>query len=130
MLKVCPYCGRIHRRGEICPRKPIRERRQENSKLSRFRNTNSWRRKAKAILDRDCHLCRACLAKLPGTIRQYNSERLSVHHIVPLSEDFERRLDDGNLITLCDSHHKQADSGKIKRAVLSEMAKTGIDWRR
>ena len=55
---------------------------------------------------------------LPGTVRQYNSRELSVHHITPLEEDFSKRLDDDNLITLCPSHHSQADHGIIDRAEL------------
>lgn len=47
---------------------------------------------------------------------------LSVHHIVPLSEDYERRLDAGNLITLCRFCHAKAEHGGILRARLFELA--------
>jgi len=43
---------------------------------------------------------------------------LEVHHIVPLAEDFDRRLDDDNLITLCQAHHKAAERGEVDRAAL------------
>ncbi len=50
------------------------------------------------------------------------NRKLSVHHIVPLAEDFNRRLDDGNLITLCGFHHEQAERGVISRELLLELA--------
>ena len=46
-----------------------------------------------------------------------------MHHIVPLEEDFERRLDDTNLLTLCERHHKAADRGEIDRDTLFALAK-------
>lgn len=47
---------------------------------------------------------------------------LGVHHIVPLMADFDKRLDNDNLITLCASHHRQADAGRIPRAELAALA--------
>lgn len=47
---------------------------------------------------------------------------LGVHHIVPLMADFNKRLDNENLITLCASHHRQADAGRIPRAELAALA--------
>lgn len=51
---------------------------------------------------------------------------LEVHHIVPLHEDFDRRLDDDNLISLCQYHHDMADSGVISREFLSEQISDGV----
>jgi hypothetical protein len=36
--------------------------------------------------------------------------------------DFDKRLDNDNLITLCASHHRQADAGRIPRAELVALA--------
>lgn len=47
---------------------------------------------------------------------------LGVHHIVPLMADFDKRLDNDNLITLCASHHSQADAGRIPPAELAALA--------
>ena len=118
MLKSCIYCGRVHPEGYDCPHKPMRSRREYDTRQVKFRATTAWRKLARRILRRDRFLCQACLAMLPGTVRQYNSRELSVHHITPLEEDFSRRLDDDNLITLCPSHHSQADHGRIDRAEL------------
>ena len=64
-------------------------------------------------MKRDLYLCVACRHKLPGTIRQFNNEDLSVHHIRPLNTNYELRLDDENLITLCRIHHEMAEKCEI-----------------
>lgn len=69
-------------------------------------------------MKRDVYCCRLCL--LEGLLK---NRGLSVHHIIPLSEDFEKRLDPDNLITLCRHHHEQAEKGIIPRKKLLELAK-------
>ena len=46
-----------------------------------------------------------------------------MHHIVPLAEDYDLRLENENLITLCVRHHKMADDGIIPASLLLEIAK-------
>lgn len=50
-------------------------------------------------------------------------DNLEVHHIIPLAEDFDRRLDDENLITLCQAHHKAAERGDVDRDTLFAVAR-------
>lgn len=50
--------------------------------------------------------------------RQYNFKDISVHHIEPLDERYDLRLDDGNLITLCAYHHSMAEDGLIPKGIL------------
>lgn len=69
-------------------------------------------------MQRDLFLCRKCLTS--GII---TTDKLSVHHIVPLSEDFSRRLDDDNLITLCDRCHREVETALSMRAALHRLAK-------
>lgn len=64
-------------------------------------------------MKRDLYLCVACRHLLPGTIRQFNNEDLSVHHIRPLNTNYELRLNDENLITLCRNHHEMAEKCEI-----------------
>ena len=123
MLKSCVYCGKVHPAGYDCPSKPRRIRKDKDSRAKHFRASTVWRKTAKRVLERDHYLCQACLHNLPGTIRKYNSEQLSVHHIIPLSEDYSKRLDESNLITLCSRHHAQADCGKIGRRALLRLSK-------
>lgn len=119
MLKSCAKCGKIHPKGFICV---LPDKQERNSQADKFRNTQSWRRKSEEIKTRDFHLCRICLSNMYNTKLKYNSQRLSVHHIIPLAEDFERRFDNDNLITLCSYHHELAERGVIPRRILLELA--------
>ena len=121
MLKACAKCGKIHSRGYVCVAPECKQER--TSQADRFRNTQEWRRKSEDIKTRDMHLCRICLTKRFNTRVQHNARRLSVHHIIPLAEDFGRRLDNDNLITLCSYHHELAERGTIPRRVLLDLAR-------
>ena len=121
MLRSCPYCGRIHDKKYICSKKPIRKK--YGTEQNRFRSKNVWTKKAKEIKERDGFLCQICMKKLFETVRQFNSHELEVHHIVPLAEDYDLRLENENLITLCVRHHKMADDGIIPASLLLEIAK-------
>lgn len=111
--RYCPVCGKIHE-GR-CKSKNISVER--NSQADKFRNTQVWKRCAKRIMERDYYCCRVCLAA--GIL---TNRGLSVHHITPLSEDYERRLDEGNLITLCRFCHAKAEHGVIPRKRLFALA--------
>lgn len=127
ILYSCPYCGRIHDRSYDCGQKPSPRRHgrhDETRRETRFHHSATWTRTARSIQDRDRHLCRACLAGLDGTERRLTYEGLSVHHIAPLAEDWERRLDESNLITLCPMHHDMAERGRIPRKELFRLAST------
>ncbi|MFB0919752.1 MAG: HNH endonuclease [Oscillospiraceae bacterium] len=113
VLKSCVYCGRIHDSKYDCGKRPQRKR---DSKAS-FRSTAEWQSKRTEINERDLYLCRVCLDN--GRLT-YNG--ISVHHIEPLEENYEKRLDNDNLITLCAGHHEQAERGDIPRAQLHELA--------
>lgn len=118
MLRSCRYCGRIHERGYICPKKPPPKKfHKDRRNKEKFRSTIHWQRMRDSIVSRDMGLCQICLEN--GT---YTADKLEVHHITALSEDFSLRLDRLNLITLCAYHHKQADDGKIDAEKLRKMA--------
>lgn len=65
--------------------------------------------------------------ELPGTQTKYETRDLSVHHIVPLAEDFERRLDETNLLTVCSYHHEACEAGAIDRETQRQLAEKSID---
>jgi 5-methylcytosine-specific restriction enzyme A len=115
MLKSCGYCGQYHKRSYRCPKKP--KRYKEPTTASKFRSTRIWSNKSKQIRARDLHLCQMCL--LEGI---YNFNQLEVHHIEPLCERFDLRLEDDNLVTLCSWHHKKADCKEIPKEFLQEIA--------
>ena len=120
MKKSCRYCGGVHERGYVCERKPVPKKKYNDH--NSFRNTSTWRRTREWVKIRDSYLCQACLHKLQGTITQYNDKDLEVHHIVPLSQSYDLRMDYDNLITLCVAHHELADQRVIAQATLKEIA--------
>lgn len=126
MKKVCSYCKKIHEKKYICPEKKqaikVRQAKSEGSQAYRFRSSSVWKRKAAQIKNRDKYLCQACIRQMPGTERMYNTYALSVHHITGLKDDYDRRLDDDNLITLCRMHHDMAEQGVLPAEVLRRAA--------
>ena len=58
--------------------------------------------------------------KTPVTF-EYTYKELEVHHIIPLEEDYNKRLDSDNLITLCRYHHELAEKGEISREELQKI---------
>lgn len=119
MLKSCHYCGGIDQRNYKCPSKQQLKRKKESNDLNRFRWSRLWVNKSKWIRQRDKYLCQICLREQYYTQTKYNFNNLEVHHIVPLNEGWDKRLEDSNLITLCAYHHKMADRGEIPRDELA-----------
>ena len=115
-LISCARCGRIHPWGQCPVPKPVR-RSGEKTAIQKWRSSAQWQHKAAQILERDAHLCKMCLAD--GTI---TSTGLSVHHIIPIAQAEDRRLEDGNLITLCRRHHDMVEGDERYVAVLHRLA--------
>ena len=118
MLRSCSYCGRIHDSRYDCGCKPARRNNcgKKGGTVDRFRWGSAWQRKREQIRQRDNNLCQLCLRNMPGTIAQLTYDGLSVHHAVSLEEDYDRCLDDDNLLTVCGLHHEMAESGEIPLA--------------
>lgn len=117
MLKTCSVCGTIHDFNKTCRRSG----KKKNTKANAFRKTNKWAEKSKSIRERDKHLCQICLTGKYDTNYRYTYEQLEVHHIVSIEEDYTKRLDSMNLITLCKYHHKMAEKGQISKEELLEI---------
>lgn len=124
MKKTCKYCGIVDE-NHICPFKRTNPK-KEITKASKFRNTKAWMRKSQEIRERDRYLCKVCLRGKYNTFNTFNYKSLEVHHIIPINEDYNLRLENDNLITLCSFHHKMAENGEIKREELMEMAKDKV----
>jgi len=119
MLKSCKYCNRIHDSKFDCGKKPMRKK-QGNNK-DKFRWTSAWQKKREEIKQRDLNLCQVCIRKLYNTHKQYNYNDLEVHHAVPLEQDFDKRLDNDNLLTICEKHHEMAERGEIPYKVIKSI---------
>lgn len=119
MLVSCRYCSAFHKRGEICNNKPKNKGgKKENNAITKFRSSRLWQKKRHEIKIRDKFLCQNCLK---NGIYQFN--KLEVHHISPISQSWNKRLKNNNLITLCSTCHKQADNNDISIEALKAMIK-------
>lgn len=116
MYKTCKYCG-IVPEDHKCKNKPKRIQIKDRES-DKFRHSAAWKRKAEQIKRRDRYLCRVCEAGLYNTFNQINFKNLEAHHITSIAEDYNKRLDDDNIITLCQMHHKQAERGEIPKKAL------------
>lgn len=75
---------------------------QRNQKARMFYKSRAWHTARQRVLARDNHICQVCW-------QQCHKATLAdtVHHRVPISEDWNRRLDMTNLISLCAGCHNQ-----------------------
>lgn len=64
-----------------------------------FYTSANWKKKRLSILRRDKYLCQIC--------RRYgkNVEAKIVHHKIEVSDDWSKRLDSDNLISVCTKCH-------------------------
>lgn len=70
-------------------------------KYIKFYHSKAWKLVRKQALARDHYLCQECLRQ--GIVRTANT----VHHIIPIKDDFKKRLKLDNLETICLEHHNQ-----------------------
>ena len=117
MQKTCSVCGRIHDFNKVCKRPSGKH----NTEAGKFRRSYRWSEKSKSIRARDKYLCQVCITGKYQTNYRYTYKDLEVHHIIPLSENYSKRLDSDNLITLCRYHHELAETGQIPREELQEI---------
>ena len=117
-LKSCAYCGRIHAKGFDCGKLPHYGR-QNGTTEQKFRRSTRWTNKSIQIRKRDHYICVYCMQH----DKRITTEGIEVHHIVPIHEDYDKRLDDDNLISLCREHHEAAEANMIRRDVLFAMAR-------
>lgn len=120
MLKSCKFCGKVHDSKYNCGKKPVRKK-IKYTQADRFRSTRDWTEKSIEIKRRDNYLCQICIRNLYNTFRQYNYNMLSVHHAIPINADWDRRLDNDNLITVCSMHHKMCEDGEVPYEVVKQI---------
>ena len=123
MYKTCKYCGKVVDENHQCPNKREYRKKEESTRARRFRNSKAWMRKSIEIRERDRYLCCVCMSGKYDTIQTLNYKNLEVHHIIPIEADYDKRLDNDNLITLCQWHHKMAEAGKIPVEELQELVR-------
>lgn len=121
--KICSRCGRILPVGERCSCQPAYRRDYQkfrrDKKIQEFRNSSEWREMRKKIIERDDGTDQYVL-HTSGALRP----GFSVHHIIPLSERWDLRLDEHNLITLSDDTHGSIEykyKTKYKTSIQQEL---------
>lgn len=117
--KLCAKCGAVIPLGETyCAEcKPKRKATREelkiddseemDAKAEAFYNSRQWRRFRQGILARDHYLCVNCAAN--GRL----SVASDVHHIVRVKQDWNKRFDPSNCISLCKACHNKADRAGV-----------------
>lgn len=73
-----------------------------------FYRTKQWTMFRDYILSRDNYLCQECLKDkqlTPGN---------TVHHIITIREDYSKRLDESNCITVCNACHEKIHNHRGK----------------
>lgn len=130
MLKSCSYCGRIHDTRIVCAKQQevidSNRRKRKSTVAGDYRKKNAWTKKSRAIRERDKYLCLCCREMEKGTLIQYNTKRLSVHHIIPIVENPEMKNCDENLITVCERHHELCESGAISQEKQRKLVKKSM----
>lgn len=76
---------------------------------SKFRGSAKWKRKRAEILKRDHNKCKVC----------DSCEGLQVHHIVSLDVNPSLKLENNNLITLCNKCHHLSHNGVYNQIFLT-----------
>lgn len=82
-----------------------------------FYKTIRWLAKRKKILNRDDHMCREC--------KRYGKTTAAstVHHIIPMEERPDLKLEDKNLLSLCNNCHNGMHD-RIGNALTAK----GLEW--
>jgi hypothetical protein len=73
-----------------------------SNRYNLFYGSLEWQIKRIEIMSKDGFVCKEC-----GKLANKTNNTFNVHHIIPLSIDWNLRLDDTNLITLCMDCHKK-----------------------
>lgn len=98
MKKICSGCGKIIDFNKDCTCRPKRViRKEKNSEDDKFLRSTTWYNKRRKIIQRDNGYCQRCFYKF-GILE---TERLQVHHIKSRLHYPELKLEDSNLITVC-----------------------------
>lgn len=123
LTRTCNICGRVHKLGESCPK--AKKRHKEYDEFRRdtiatgFYKSKAWVRMVSMIKERDHGLDQFELV-----INKKIVKGELVHHIVPLEDSPDRRLDPGNLIYVSRKSHRRIhdtyQKGEKEKEMLQE----------
>ncbi|AAO36630.1 HNH endonuclease (endogenous virus) [Clostridium phage phiCTC2B] len=97
------YCNDCSKKFEEQNRERYRhyKKNRKDKKEQRFYVSKEWTIIRDTVKQRDRGLCKLCLSKCNITYMD------TVHHIEELKDCWDKRLDPGNLISLCESCHQK-----------------------
>ena len=87
--------------------------------MRNFYKSKRWKQKREKILRRDEYLCQEC--------KRYGktTPATTVHHVMPIEQNKDLKLNSNNLISLCEQcHNKMHDRGRDN---LTELGKQWVD---
>lgn len=125
-------CGKLHPVGYKCPIVAARRAAQKAESSDKYksnterqlRRSYAWRIKSLEVRDQALHICQVCADK---KLSFSAGQPVEAHHIISVRNDRNLLLDDYNICVLCRQHHEQAESGKIKKEYLQELARKRIE---
>ena len=85
--------------------------------MGNFYKSKRWKEKREKILRRDEYLCRECKRYGKAT------PATTVHHILPLEQRPDLKLNSQNLISLCNECHNQMHDRNT-----NELTEKGLQW--
>ncbi|MEX3621874.1 HNH endonuclease [Viridibacillus arvi] len=117
MLKMCrcgkpilmqqPSCDMC--KGKHKDRHKLYDKYARNQDSKAFYNSKEWKQLSNEIYNNQHGLCQMCLKEqmiITGSVDSNGKfKRNIVDHKVPISEDWDKRLDKNNLWVLCQRHH-------------------------
>ena len=100
-----PACNELTReRNGYCIAHQKEVRVYKSDKYDKFYRSKEWLNKRRYIIERDMGLCIDCLISKEEPV-----DAKIVHHIEPVKDNWNRRLENNNLISVCDSCHKKIE---------------------
>lgn len=92
-------------------RERLYDRQQRDQRIVKFYHSLEWQALRLRALERDAYLCQPCLREKRITRAD------TVHHIVPIKQDFSRRLDPSNVESVCRAcHNRLHERGAVRQA--------------
>ena len=131
LKKLCSKCGKVidYKKSRCleCESKYQQQKKMDykyyndnlrDKKTQVFYNSIEWKQIKKTVHIRDKGLCTMCLSENKISYAEV------VHHIEPLKENYNKRINPDNLICLCNKHHAHVhavyDSNKLNKTNLQK----------
>ena len=112
LKRLCPKCKHLIENTEKYCKKCAEEYKQDkrkdyieynntkrDKKSSKFYSSREWKLVRDIVRERDNNLCRVCLSN-----KMVKGADM-VHHIEELQDNYNRRVDTSNLVSLCSTCH-------------------------